>query len=79
MLQAPCFDCLPFDPFSLFQNGLGASEVDVGRGNVAQASPVFGDVFKRFAGWGFGRDLHAAYQHRTHHYYIGPNFSNLIY
>jgi len=32
--QASRFDGLPFDPFSLFQNGLAASEVDIGRGKV---------------------------------------------
>lgn len=37
MEQAPGFDCLPFDPFSLFQNGVAALEVDIGRGEVLQA------------------------------------------
>ncbi len=37
MKQAPGFDCLPFDPFSLFQNGVAALEVDIGRGEVLQA------------------------------------------
>ena len=37
MKQAPGFDGLPFDPFSFFQNGLAASEVDIGRGEVLQA------------------------------------------
>ena len=37
MKQAPGFDGLPFDPFSLFQDGLAAPEVDVGRGEVLQA------------------------------------------
>ncbi len=40
MKQAPCFDGLSFDPLSLFQNGLAASEVDVGRGEVFQALVV---------------------------------------
>ena len=37
MKQAPRFDGLLFDPFSLFQDGLAASEVDIGRGEVLQA------------------------------------------
>ena len=37
MKQAPGFDGLPFDPFSLFQNGPAASEVDIGRSEVLQA------------------------------------------
>ena len=40
MKQAPRFDSLPFDPFSLFQNGLAASEVGIGRGEVLQALMV---------------------------------------
>jgi len=35
--QAPGFDGLPFDPFSLFQNILAAPEVDIGWGEVLQA------------------------------------------
>jgi hypothetical protein len=31
-MQAPGFDGLSFDPFSLFQNGLPPSEVDISRG-----------------------------------------------
>lgn len=31
MKQAPGFDCLSLDPFSLFQNGLAAPEVDIGQ------------------------------------------------
>jgi hypothetical protein len=31
MLQATFLDCVPFDPFSFQQDGLTASEVDVGR------------------------------------------------
>jgi hypothetical protein len=38
--QAPRFDGLPFESFSLFQNGLTAPEVDVGRGEVKQALVV---------------------------------------
>ncbi len=37
MRQAPGFDGISFDPFSLFQNGLAAPEVDIGRGEVLQA------------------------------------------
>ncbi len=37
MKQASRFDGLSFDPFSLFQNGLATSEVDVGRREVLQA------------------------------------------
>ncbi len=43
MLQAPMFDCLSFDPFSLQQDCLPTSEVDVGGREVFQAfvvSPV---------------------------------------
>ena len=40
MKQAPGFDGLSFDPFSLFQNGLAAPEVDIGRGEVLQALVV---------------------------------------
>ncbi len=37
MLQASLFDGLSFDPFSVQQDGLPPSEVDVSRGQVAQA------------------------------------------
>ena len=37
MLQAAILDCGSFDPFSFQQDGLGASEVDVSRGEIAQA------------------------------------------
>ena len=37
MKQASRFDGLPFDPFPLFQDGLAATEVDIGRGEVLQA------------------------------------------
>ena len=40
MKQAPGFDGLPFDPFSLLQDGLAASEVDIGRSKVLQALVV---------------------------------------
>ena len=37
MLQAAILDCGSFDLFSFQQDGLGASEVDVSRGKIAQA------------------------------------------
>ena len=40
MKQASRFDGLPFDPFSLLQDGFSASEVDIGRGEVLQALVV---------------------------------------
>ncbi len=40
MRQAPGFDGLSFDPFSLFQNGLASSEVDVSGREVLQALVV---------------------------------------
>ena len=40
MKQAPGFDGLLFDPFSLSQDGLAAPEVDISRGEVLQALVV---------------------------------------
>src|SRR5271169_7097670 len=43
VLQASVLDGLSFDPFSFKQDGLAASEVDVGRGEISDAlmvSPV---------------------------------------
>ena len=37
MLQAPQFDGLSLDPFSLQQDGLAAAEVDVGGGEIVEA------------------------------------------
>ena len=37
MLQAAVLDCVAFDPFSFQQDGLPASEVDVGGREVFQA------------------------------------------
>ena len=37
VLQAPVFDGLSFDPFSLFNDGRGTAEVGVGGGHVVQA------------------------------------------
>ena len=44
MKQAPGFDSLSFDPFSLLQDGLTAPEVDVGRGEVLQALVIALDL-----------------------------------
>ena len=40
MEQAALLDGLPLDAFAVEQDGLGAAEVDVGRGKVAQALVV---------------------------------------
>ena len=40
MLQAPCFDCLSFDPFSLFQDCVVAPEINIGRRLVVDAFVV---------------------------------------
>ena len=40
MLQAAIGDGLAFDPFAFEQDGLAASEVDVGRGEIAEALVV---------------------------------------
>jgi hypothetical protein len=40
VLQAPAFDGLSLDPFSLQQDGLAAPEVDVGRGEIVEALMV---------------------------------------
>ena len=37
MLQATVCDCLALDPFAFEEDGLGSSEVDVGRREIAQA------------------------------------------
>lgn len=37
MLQAAAFDGFAFDPFSLHQDGVATSEVDVGRGQIVDA------------------------------------------
>ncbi len=44
MKQAPGFDSLSFESFSLFQDGLAAPEVDIGRGEVLQALLVLSVV-----------------------------------
>ena len=40
MLQASCFECLSFDPFSFQQDDLVAAEVDVGWRHVVEAFVV---------------------------------------
>ena len=40
MLQAPLFDGLSLDPFSLQQDGLAAPEVNVGGGKIVEALVV---------------------------------------
>jgi len=37
LMQAPGLDSLSFDPFSLFQDGLSPSEVDIGSGQIIDA------------------------------------------
>ena len=44
MLQATVCDCLSFDPFAFEEDGLGSSEVDVGRREIAQALVIAGMV-----------------------------------
>ena len=44
MLQATIGDCLSFDPFTFEEDGLGSSEVDVGRHEIAQALVIAGMV-----------------------------------
>ena len=40
VVQAALFDRVSFDPFALEQDGLAASEVDVGRGEIVEALVV---------------------------------------
>ena len=40
MVQAPIFDSLSFDPFTLLDDGLRSAEVDIGRRDVVQALVV---------------------------------------
>ena len=40
MLQAPILDCFSFDPFSLFDDGIGPAEVGVGGRHIVQALMV---------------------------------------
>ena len=37
MMQSPCFDGLSFDPFSLFQDGLTTTEVNISWGQIVDA------------------------------------------
>ncbi len=43
MVQAALSDAFSFDPFTFEQDGLAASEVDVGRGEIVEAFVVIGD------------------------------------
>ena len=40
VLQATIGDCLSFDPFAFEEDGLGPSEVDIGRREIGQALVV---------------------------------------
>ena len=40
MLQAPMFDSLPFDPFTLFDDGFSPSEVGIGGRHIVEALVV---------------------------------------
>src|ERR1700723_3548437 len=53
MLQATVCDCLALDPFAFEEDGLGAPEVDVGRGKIVEALVIAGMVVMRHE----GRDL----------------------
>ena len=44
MLQATVCECLALDPFAFEEDGLGSSEVDVGRGEITQALVIAGIV-----------------------------------
>src|SRR4029077_9796066 len=53
MLQATVGDCLALDPFAFEEDGVGWSEVDVGRREIAQALVIVGMVVMSHE----GRDL----------------------
>ena len=53
MLQATVCDCLALDPFAFEEDGLGSSEVDVGRGKIVEALVIAGMVVMSHE----GRDL----------------------
>ena len=36
-MQASCFECFPFDRFSLLQDAFVPAEVDIGGGDVVEA------------------------------------------
>ena len=40
VLQAPVFDSVSFDPFSLFDDGFGPTELGFGRGDAVEALVV---------------------------------------
>ena len=50
MLQATVCDCLALDPFAFEEDGLSASEVDVGRGKIVEALVIAGMVVVRHEG-----------------------------
>ena len=54
MLQTPICDGLAFDPFALEEDGLGPSEVDVGRREIGQALVVSRMVVVRHEGGDLG-------------------------
>jgi hypothetical protein len=47
VLQATVCDCLALDPFAFEEDGLGAPEVDVGRGKIVEALVIAGMVVMR--------------------------------
>src|SRR6201998_2308831 len=53
MLQATVGDCLALDPFAFEEDGVGSSEVDVGRCEIAKALVIAGMVVMSHE----GRDL----------------------
>src|SRR6476619_195035 len=53
MLQATVCECLTLDPFAFEEDGLGSSEVDVGRREITQALVIAGMVVMSHE----GRDL----------------------
>ena len=53
MLQATVGDCLALSSFAFEEDGVGSSEVDVGRRAIAQAFVIAGMVVMRHE----GRDL----------------------
>jgi hypothetical protein len=44
VLQEAIVDCVPFDSFSFRQDGLGAFDVDLSRGEIAQALVIAAKV-----------------------------------
>ena len=54
MLQATVGDCLALDPFAFEEDGVGSSEVDVGRREIGQALVVSRMVVVRHEGGDLG-------------------------